>query len=159
MPETKARRWFKQMTSAVACCHQRGIAIRCAASDVLSAWKLAHTQASASASPSSCRTLHPSTLLIVDHDLVKVADLRCAKTAQDSACRTDPGTGHYTAPEVKKVVSWKDSYDGKRSDMWALGLLLYEMVSREHPFLRAAELHSHPLQVSPPSNVQDLDLI
>lgn len=45
------------------------------------------------------------------------------------------GTMDYIAPEV--VLNMRgEQYDGKKADIWALGVMLYAMVTLKYPFRR-----------------------
>ena len=61
---------------------------------------------------------------------VKIGDLGIAKILQNTVhARTFIGTPYYISPELCKDLP----YDNK-SDVWALGCVLYEMVMLKHPF-------------------------
>lgn len=61
---------------------------------------------------------------------VKIGDLGIAKILQNTVhARTFIGTPYYISPELCKDLP----YD-KKSDVWALGCVLYEMVMLKHPF-------------------------
>ncbi len=62
---------------------------------------------------------------------IKLGDFGVAKILESSAQRAETiiGTPHYYSPEMCKGLN----YDYK-SDIWALGVLLYEICALEHPF-------------------------
>jgi hypothetical protein len=62
---------------------------------------------------------------------VKLGDLGVARVlgAETAFARTVVGTPYYLSPELCE----NRPYDGK-SDMWALGVILYELCSGRHPF-------------------------
>ena len=61
---------------------------------------------------------------------VKIGDLGIAKILQNTVhARTFIGTPYYISPELCKDLP----YD-KKSDVWSLGCVLYEMVMLKHPF-------------------------
>ena len=73
--------------------------------------------------------------ILVDEDLrIKVADFGFA-TNQDSALLTGyTGTKPYMAPEVIE----RKAYDGKRADIFSLGVLLYFLTTGAYPFYEAS---------------------
>lgn len=69
--------------------------------------------------------------IFIDKSLnIKLGDMNVAKIANDSELmKTKTGTPYYASPEI-----WKDmSYDYK-SDIWSLGVVLYEMAALHLPF-------------------------
>ena len=115
------------------------------------------------------RDLKPSNIMITPEGRAKVLDFGLAKRhsiegvteqtrSQDSDVDEGPGVGtmRYTAPEV-----FRGEMADARSDIWALGVVLYEMTTGQRPFngKTAYELSSHilhdqpkklPATVSPP---------
>jgi serine/threonine protein kinase/tetratricopeptide (TPR) repeat protein len=81
------------------------------------------------------RDLKPENILITHDEVVKVMDLGVARLQQAALrlSRTGAflGSIQYAAPE-QFDGSWED-VDG-RTDLHALGLVLYELVTGEHPF-------------------------
>jgi len=81
------------------------------------------------------RDLKPANVLVADDDTIKVADFGLAQLGPDAAVttltRTDVamGTFHYLAPEQRKDAHGIDH----RADVWALGVILYEMLTGELP--------------------------
>ena len=62
--------------------------------------------------------------------MVRLGDLGCAKLMKSGMARTQIGTPYYMSPEI-----WSHRpYDAK-SDIWALGAMLYEMCMLNPPFL------------------------
>ena len=49
--------------------------------------------------------------------------------------KTQTGTPYYASPEV-----WQDKPYDKRSDIWSLGCVIYELVALDPPFT-ATDLH------------------
>jgi serine/threonine protein kinase len=108
------------------------------------------------------RDLKPSNIMIRPDGLVKVIDFGLAKIASENP--TEPslhgasrsgaiaGTVEYMSPEQARG----DDIDA-RSDIWSLGVVLYEMVSRKLPFDGETESHvivgilDHPVPPLPQS--------
>ncbi|ETN64098.1 mitogen-activated protein kinase kinase kinase 7 [Anopheles darlingi] len=77
------------------------------------------------------RDLKPENVLICADNRLKLADFGISKIMHDEDLnRTIVGTPLYMAPEVAKGRD----YDYK-SDVWALGIIFYELCMLEHPFL------------------------
>jgi serine/threonine-protein kinase len=78
------------------------------------------------------RDLKPENIFITDRKLVKVLDLGTGKFVGYGLKSTDggrvPGTTAYMAPEQIKGMR----VDG-RADVYALGLIVYEMIAGRHP--------------------------
>ncbi len=81
------------------------------------------------------RDLKPANILVGTQDAVKVADFGLAQLGADVAIPTltrtnvAMGTFHYLAPEQRKDARTVDH----RADIWALGVILYEMLCGELP--------------------------
>jgi len=52
-----------------------------------------------------------------------------SKIAKMGILKTQTGTPYYASPEV-----WQDKPYDKRSDIWSLGCVLYEMIALSPPF-------------------------
>jgi len=65
------------------------------------------------------------------HYVVKIGDLGVAKLLGTSTAfaNTVVGTPYYLSPELCEDKPYND-----RSDVWALGVLLYECLTLRHPF-------------------------
>jgi len=101
---TEARRFFRQIVSAVDFCHQHLICHR---------------------------DLKPENLLLDNRKNVKIADFGMA-SIQPFNCmlETSCGSPHYAAPEVVKGIK----YDGRKADVWSCGVILYALVVGCLPF-------------------------
>jgi serine/threonine protein kinase len=60
---------------------------------------------------------------------VKLGDLNVSKVAKAGLVYTQTGTPYYASPEV-----WQDKPYDSKSDMWSLGVVLYEMCTLNPPF-------------------------
>jgi serine/threonine protein kinase len=80
------------------------------------------------------RDLKPANCLLVTPERLKIADLGIAKVtkADDPVAQTQCGTPAYFSPEL-----WRNRAYGDKSDVWALGCILYEMVTNRLPFSKA----------------------
>jgi serine/threonine protein kinase len=102
--EGDCRRLFSAIVSAVAYLHSRGIAHR---------------------------DLKPENILLGDGLVPKIADLGlCHMVAPDALMTTPCGSPQYAAPEV---LSGK-GYDGRASDVWSLGVVLFVMATATVPW-------------------------
>jgi TolB-like protein/cytochrome c-type biogenesis protein CcmH/NrfG len=83
------------------------------------------------------RDIKPENLLLTPDGRLKIMDFGIAKLGEDSTLTqtgTTLGTLSYMSPEQLLA----DRVD-HRSDLWSLGVVLYEMLSRELPFRRDRE--------------------
>ncbi|KAF8772935.1 hypothetical protein HU200_005336 [Digitaria exilis] len=105
--EDVARRYFRQLVSAVDFCHARGV---------------------------FHRDLKPENLLIDDAGNLKVVDFGLSALADharaDGLLHTLCGTPGYVAPEVFR----NKGYDGAKADIWSCGVILYVLLAGSLPF-------------------------
>lgn len=104
LDEPTAALVFKQIVSAISYCHSMGIAHR---------------------------DLKPENILIDKFPKVLVSDFGlCGYLKESKLMSTFVGSPIYTAPEC--LMS--QEYDGRLSDIWSLGVILFGMVTGEHPW-------------------------
>jgi len=103
--EKLARSLFKQLADALAFCHENNI---------------------------THRDIKPENLLLDSRFQLKVADfgLAAMRDSADDLLKTECGTRSYMAPEVLA----RRKYDGKKSDCWSIGVVLFILLSGNPPF-------------------------
>ncbi|KAH0554150.1 tribbles homolog 2-like [Cotesia glomerata] len=106
--EPEARRLFRQVSKAVATCHENGVVLR-----DLKLRKFVF----ADEARTRLRLESLEDAVIVDDDDDKLTDRR--------------GCPAYVAPEVLRSGR---AYSGKAADIWSLGVLLYTMLVGRYPF-------------------------
>ena len=109
LPERTVWKYFIQLTLGIYHIHQRNIVHR---------------------------DLKALNVLLDADDCIKIADLGVAKvlTTHLRAAHTGVGTPYYLSPEVAQ----QKPYNAK-SDVWALGCILYELCTRRHPFVASTQ--------------------
>jgi serine/threonine protein kinase len=113
LPEETAKFYFMQLLEGVEYCHSLGVCHR---------------------------DLKPENLLLDEHGNIKISDfglssLYVGDAEAGSASRTELlhttcGTPNYVAPEVLA----DQGYDGKKADVWSLGVILYVLLAGFLPF-------------------------
>lgn len=104
LDEPTAAYIFKQLVEALNYCHSFGVAHR---------------------------DLKPENILIAKFPQVKISDFGlCGYISNDKLMHTFCGSPCYCSPECLCRVQ----YDGRKSDIWSLGVILYAMVTGEHPW-------------------------
>jgi serine/threonine protein kinase len=100
------------------------------------------------------RDLKPANILLDEHGEPMVSDFGLAKFPDAEADLTQPGrilgTPAYMSPEQAAGHSWKVT---EASDVWALGVILYELLAGRRPFTGAKgeELAQQVITADPPS--------
>jgi BR serine/threonine kinase len=62
--------------------------------------------------------------------MIKIADFGFARWMRQNSADTSCGSPHYAAPEIVKG----EKYDGRKSDIWSCGVILFTMLSGSLPF-------------------------
>lgn len=96
------------------------------------------------------RDLKPANVLIDNDGRIRITDFGIAITRRDGQRYTPMGTPGYMAPEQLTPGAMLT----ERTDLYALGLILYELVTGQHPFKQARPGHVTP---RPSTLVTDID--
>ncbi len=76
------------------------------------------------------RDLKTMNIFLMKDERVRIGDLGVAKVLnQNSFANTFVGTPYYLSPEICEEKPYNE-----KSDIWALGCILYEMATYQHPF-------------------------
>ncbi|KAJ6235605.1 protein kinase [Anaeramoeba flamelloides] len=79
----------------------------------------------------SHRDLKPENLLLDENNNIKISDFGMAKiTKSGKLLKTACGSPHYVSPEI---INGR-KYDGKKSDIWSCGVILYALLCGSLPF-------------------------
>lgn len=76
--------------------------------------------------------MQPENLLLSSNTpdgLLKLEDFGISKIMSDEMLTTNCGTPVYMAPEI-----WKGQEYNKKVDLWSLGIVMYYLLSGDHPF-------------------------
>jgi serine/threonine protein kinase len=104
LDESVAANVFRQIASGIAHCHSASVAHR---------------------------DLKPENILITKFPQIKVADFGlCGFISETQLMRTFCGSPCYCSPECLSKVQ----YDGRKSDVWSLGVILFAMVTGQLPW-------------------------
>lgn len=74
------------------------------------------------------RDLKPENIMLLDSGQVKVLDFGLARRIESTASKPRAGTYAYMAPE-----QWSGGELDERADIWAVGIVLYEILTGAHP--------------------------
>ncbi|SCU89926.1 LANO_0D06920g1_1 [Lachancea nothofagi CBS 11611] len=75
--------------------------------------------------------MHESEKSLASHHIVELADFGlCRRIEPEEMCTTRCGSEDYVSPEILMGVP----YDGRLSDTWALGVILYALLEERLPF-------------------------
>jgi serine/threonine protein kinase len=82
------------------------------------------------------RDIKSANIYLVDAKRVAIGDFGISKVLKCSTAMasTQIGTPYYMAPEI-----WTNQRYNEKCDVWALGVVLYELCALRHPFLGATE--------------------
>ena len=75
------------------------------------------------------RDIKSANVFLTKNGDAKLGDLNVSKVANEGFLWTQTGTPYYASPEV-----WKNKPYNEKSDIWSLGVVLYEMVALKVPF-------------------------
>lgn len=77
------------------------------------------------------RDLKLENILVSNRSRIKIIDLGFGiRTPEDVMLKMHCGTTSYMAPEIVR----KSAYNGFKADIWALGIVLYVMLTGKFPF-------------------------
>ncbi|EKX36469.1 hypothetical protein GUITHDRAFT_155234, partial [Guillardia theta CCMP2712] len=75
------------------------------------------------------RDIKAPNIFITGPRSVKIGDMGVAKCTRSGMARTQIGTPYYMSPEL-----WRNLPYDQKSDIWSLGVLIYEFAALKHPF-------------------------
>jgi NIMA (never in mitosis gene a)-related kinase len=75
------------------------------------------------------RDLKSANIFVYSDGTVKIGDLNVSKIMKEQLSYTQTGTPYYACPEV-----WRDKPYDFKSDIWSLGVIIYEIATLAVPF-------------------------
>ncbi|GMT32909.1 hypothetical protein PFISCL1PPCAC_24206 [Pristionchus fissidentatus] len=110
LPEEKVARYFKQIASIIAFCHQIGVVVR---------------------------DFKPRKLVFSNETQTKIRlsdvfDVAVCDTVNDDVCTEKFGSPAYIPPEV--LTARNSGFAGRPADVWGLGVLTFLMLTGKYPF-------------------------
>jgi serine/threonine protein kinase len=81
------------------------------------------------------RDIKAENMLLCPGGRVKMSDFGFARQADDGRCRTPCGSPYYIAPELLTQAE----YDGRKADIWSLGVVLFELMTGGIPWTARTE--------------------
>jgi len=75
------------------------------------------------------RDIKAQNIFLITAREIKIGDLGVAKVTKGGMAYTQIGTPYYMSPEI-----WRRRPYNKKSDIWSLGCLLFELATLKHPF-------------------------
>lgn len=116
MSETEAKTYFRQIADTIIYVHKKGVAHR---------------------------DLKPENILIDSYGRLKLSDFGLSRfVGTDGLARTPCGSACYAAPEIIRsgvdmsIAGFYSCYDGRKSDAWSCGVILYAMLTGYLPWTR-----------------------
>eukprot|EP00347_Sterkiella_histriomuscorum_P024516 403330837 len=109
------------------------------------------------------RDIKPDNLLLDEQDRLKISDFGVSFLMENGSdeIATTAGSNYFFAPEVCQGSTFK----GRKSDIWAAGVTLYQMVFKKYPFTSNNipdlynKIQSKEPDYPPDSNVSLVDLL
>lgn len=87
------------------------------------------------------RDIKPSNLLVTRRNVIKIADFGTSKLNRSSELKlkTLVGTPLFFSPELLEMSFGEEDTYTEKSDIWALGLILYYMFNYQYDIVKPAE--------------------